>query len=124
MKWKMPLLPGKMIEYVLRSLLKKPVTVKYPAEKFVMPKNFRGKLNFDPAKCSGCQICVKDCPTNAIQITKIGDKKFRAEIDLGKCIYCAQCVDVCPKKALMITPDYELAEFERGKLKIIFDVKS
>ena len=112
--------PGKMIEFVLKSLFKKPVTVNYPFEKMPMPKNFRGQLKFDPAKCSGCQLCVKDCPASAITISKIGEKKFAAEIDLGKCIYCAQCVYSCARKALEITPDFELAQIDRGKLKVVF----
>lgn len=110
---------GKMVQLVLQSLFLKPATVNYPAEKMPMPKNFRGKLKFEAEKCIGCLICVKDCPTNAITIRKIGDKQFEAEVDLGKCIYCAQCVDSCPKKALAITPEFELAGFDRGKLKVI-----
>lgn len=116
--------PGKMIALVLSSLFKKPVTVNYPKDKMPMPRNFRGQLKFDPAKCIGCLICMKDCPTNAITIKKLGDKQFEADIDLGKCIYCAQCVDSCPKKALAITPEYELAQFDRDKLKIKFNVES
>jgi len=114
------ILPGKMIETVLSSLFKKPFTINYPAEKFVMPKNFRGKLKFYPEKCIGCLICVKDCPAKAIKINNVGDKKFEAELDLGKCIYCAQCVDSCPKKALEATPEFELAQLDRNKLKVTF----
>ncbi|MFA6548786.1 MAG: 4Fe-4S binding protein [Candidatus Margulisiibacteriota bacterium] len=116
--------PGKMVELVLRSLFMKPATVKYPFEPMPMPPHFRGKLKFDPSKCIGCLLCMKDCPSNAIQIKKVGDKQFEMDIDLGKCIYCGQCVDSCVKKALAITPEFELAQIERNKLKVIFDVKS
>ena len=112
--------PGKMIEFVLQSLFKKPATVNYPFEKMKMPEHFRGKLNFISEKCIGCMLCVKDCPAKAIQIKKVGDKKFEAEIDLGKCVYCGQCVDSCPRKALEITPEFELAQIDRNKLKIVF----
>jgi len=112
--------PGKMLREVLQSLLLKPATVLYPYFKVRMPDRFRGKISFEPARCIGCKLCMRDCPTNCITITKVGDKRFQAEFDLDKCIYCAQCVDTCPKKALSATVEYELAQLQRSKLKVIF----
>ncbi|MFA5275917.1 MAG: 4Fe-4S binding protein [Candidatus Omnitrophota bacterium] len=112
--------PGKMIKEMLESFLKKPATLNYPAEKSPMPKGFRGKLKFTPSSCIGCLMCMKDCPTGAIKINKVGDKRFECEIDLSKCIYCAQCVDSCPKKALSMTDEYELAKLDTKSLKIVY----
>ena len=111
--------PGMMIRQVLHSAMRKPVTVRYPFVKVEMPKRFRGKLAFNPATCIGCKICERDCPSAAITIKPVGDKKFIAEIDLAKCLYCAQCVDTCPKEALEATPDFELAQLEHGKLLVV-----
>ena len=105
--------PGKMTSQVLRSLFKKPATSSYPFVKKPMPKDFRGKLRF------GCKMCMRDCPSGAITIKPVGEKKFVAEIDLAKCLYCAQCVDTCPKEALEATPDFELAQLEHGKLLVV-----
>ena len=85
-----------------------------------MPDKFRGKILFHPERCIGCKLCMKDCPAGAIEIRKVGEKKFECEIDLGKCIYCAQCVDSCMKKALEATKEFELASLERNKLKVIY----
>jgi len=112
--------PGKMVREVLTSFFKKPATVLYPYVKVLMPDRFRGKIKFISSKCIGCKLCMKDCPTNAITITKVGDKQFEAVFDLDKCIYCAQCADSCPKKALEATAEYELAQLQRGKLKVVF----
>jgi NADH-quinone oxidoreductase chain I len=116
--------PGKMIAEVLSHLWKKPVTTKYPAVKLQMPPRFRGRLEFYSEKCIGCKLCMRDCPSNAIEVKKIGDKRFECNIDLSKCIYCGQCVDVCPKKALEMTTDFELAQLDRGKLRIVYEAKA
>ncbi|MFH1477623.1 MAG: 4Fe-4S binding protein [Verrucomicrobiota bacterium] len=112
--------PGKMAREVLQSLFRPPATVLYPSVKVPRPDRFRGKIKFTSARCIGCKLCMQDCPTNAITITRVGDKQFQAEFDLDKCIYCAQCVDSCPKKALESTTEYELAQLQRDKLKVIF----
>lgn len=110
--------PGKMLRECLCAVFKKPATGQYPFVKAVRPEKFRGMLKFSPEKCIGCKICMKDCPANAIVINKVGDKQFECEIRLDQCIYCAQCVDSCPKKALEATKEFELAQLDRGKLKV------
>lgn len=112
--------PGKIAGLLLHSLFKKPATINYPAEKSPMAENFRGKLKFNAKLCIGCKLCMRDCPSNAIVIKKVGEKQFEAEIDIAKCIYCAQCVDSCPKKALESTGQFELAHLDRMKLKVVF----
>jgi len=112
--------PAKMLLELLRSLMKKPATQRYPAEARKMPRGFRGKLLFHPEKCIGCRLCMRDCPSGAIEIREKGNKTFEALIDLGRCIYCAQCVDTCMKKALEATEEYELAQLDNAKLKVVF----
>lgn len=109
-----------MLKEVLSHVAKKPATELYPFEKKEKPDKFRGKLKFYPEKCIGCLLCMKDCPSDAITITKVGEKKFECEIRLDKCIYCGQCVLSCPKQALEMTKDFELAGLDRKKLRVTF----
>lgn len=116
-------MPGRMLWTVLMSLFKKPATVMYPAVPVKMPDQFRGKIVFDAEKCIGCKLCMKDCPTAAIAINKVGDKRFECVIDLARCIYCAQCVDSCPRDALHATAEFELASLNRDVLTMVFHAK-
>lgn len=109
--------PGVMIREVLHSALRKAATVRYPAVKSPMPEGFRGRVQFDAEKCIGCKMCMRDCPSGAIVITKLEDGRLEAHIDMAKCIYCGQCVDSCPKAALEVTGAFELAQLQRDKLR-------
>ena len=50
----------------------------------------------DEEKCTGCESCVPECPSEAISMT--GDKK--AVVDVETCIDCGVCVDACPEEAI------------------------
>ena len=112
--------PGRMLREVLHSALRKAATVRYPAVKSPMPEGFRGQLHFEAEKCIGCKMCMRDCPTGAIVITKLEDGRLQANIDMAKCIYCGQCVDSCPKAALEATGAFELAQLQRDKLRQVY----
>jgi len=71
-----------------------------------LPDRHGGALRLDAAKCAtGCDDCVKLCPTHAIERAPGG----AAALDLGKCIFCAACVEVCPTKAITQTNDHRMA---------------
>ena len=44
-----------------------------------------------PDRCTGCQMCVKVCPTKAIS----GPRSQPHNLDQGKCIKCRSCYEVC-----------------------------
>ncbi len=51
----------------------------------------------DPAKCTGCGICVANCPVNAMKLVN-----RVAVIDYKTCINCLCCDEVCPENAMKI----------------------
>ena len=49
----------------------------------------------DKEKCTGCESCVEECPSEAIKM--VDDK---AAIDAEACVDCGVCVDGCPTEAI------------------------
>ncbi len=49
--------------------------------------------------CTGCQLCLKSCPSQAI----VGGRKERHIIDLEKCIKCGACKSACKFNAVEIS---------------------
>ena len=109
---------GTILWEALKSLFKKPATAKYPKEKRKIHESFAGMIAFEQDKCIGCNICVRNCPANAIKITKVADKVFSCEMSIADCIFCSQCVFSCPKKALHTTSNFELAQTDKSKLTV------
>jgi NADH-quinone oxidoreductase subunit F len=48
----------------------------------------------DPEKCQACQICLRNCPVQAIS----GGKNIIHVIDQAKCTKCGTCFEVCPQR--------------------------
>jgi formate hydrogenlyase subunit 6/NADH:ubiquinone oxidoreductase subunit I len=114
--------PGFMAREVLGQFTRKVATITYPALKVEMPNRFRGAIVFHAQRCVGCKLCVRDCPSEAITINKIGEKRFEAIIDMDRCVFCAQCVDSCNKDALESSKEYELATLDKATLKVNVNV--
>jgi formate hydrogenlyase subunit 6/NADH:ubiquinone oxidoreductase subunit I len=107
---------GAMLSDVLRSLFKRPVTERYPFERRDAPENLRGRLTWNPEKCTGCALCVMDCPANALELIEIDkkNKRFVLRYHMDRCTFCAQCVQSCRFRCLdMSHEDWELAALHK-----------
>jgi formate hydrogenlyase subunit 6/NADH:ubiquinone oxidoreductase subunit I len=117
MKW------GAMFGDLVRSLFKRPVTEMYPFKKTAAPERLRGELHWNPEKCTGCQLCVKDCPSNAIELVTIdrAAKRFVLRYHKDRCTFCAQCVVNCRFACLeMSNEQWELAALNKDAFTVTY----
>jgi ferredoxin len=49
----------------------------------------------DKEKCTGCESCVEECPSEAISM-----EDGKAKVNPEACIDCGVCVDACPEQAI------------------------
>lgn len=53
----------------------------------------------DPLRCSGCRLCVGDCPYEAIEIVHAAGRDV-ARVDDLRCQSCGSCAATCPAGAI------------------------
>lgn len=112
---------GAMLGDIVKSLFKKPATERYPFERKPGPERLRGKLIWDPEKCSGCQLCVKDCPANALELITVdkANKRFVMRYHMDRCTFCDQCVISCRFNCLELSSEeWELAALGQKELVV------
>ena len=122
----------RMVKILLKQLFLTPATNKFPAKyapksatEFLnkvqkdakllnppveVPPNFRGKISLNRDKCTGCQLCIKICPTKAIEFMP---EEKKVKIFVSRCCFCAQCNDICPTGALSMTDEFMLSSYEK-----------
>jgi NADH-quinone oxidoreductase subunit F len=54
--------------------------------------------SIDGEKCTGCGVCLKACPVQAIS----GEKKKTHIIDNNKCTRCGACIESCKFEAILV----------------------
>lgn len=120
---------GTMLGDILGSVFKRPATQHYPFQRTAAPVTLHGKLTWNPqadGQCNGCSLCVKDCPSDAIEIITVDKaaKKFVLRYSADRCTFCAQCVKNCRFNCLgMSATDWELAVLDKDTLVVHYGDK-
>ena len=97
---------------VLKWLVRKPYTSRYPFEPRKPIPGSRGALDINLSSCTFCGICAKRCPTQAIEVDRLAK---RWTIDRLRCITCNYCVENCPKKCLTLTTAHGVPTVTRDR---------
>jgi formate hydrogenlyase subunit 6/NADH:ubiquinone oxidoreductase subunit I len=120
-KFRLPI--GLLMGDVLRAFFSKPVTRRYPFERREAPERFRGKLVWDLTNCTGCQLCVRDCPAGALELVVVdrASKRFIMRFHADRCTYCSQCVINCRFKCLDLSnEEWELAAVTKEPFTVYY----
>ena len=65
---------------------------------------FKGVIELDTQKCTGCSVCIANCPTNSIKLSdRVNNKGYHyAEMTGEDCIGCSGCALVCPDSVITV----------------------
>jgi len=131
-------MPGGLVGLftTFRELFFKPVTVKYPKERMPIPTRWMGlpALTWDDEVgepfCTGCALCMRNCPTECIKVTAKNNPNFEAgkstrrrtvdtyELNWARCIVCGICVQVCNFDANVMSHEHERTVTTRDGSKV------
>ncbi len=123
----------------LSTAMRRPVTIQYPDEKHLLPVRERSfpillwDFEHDEPFCTGCNICVRNCPVDCMTATMIDNSKYHSGesshkkivekfwIDYARCMRCNICVEVCPFEAIAMANNWtghEHAGYDRRDLHL------
>jgi len=66
-----------------------------------------GIIKVDPEKCTGCGLCVLNCPFKSMEMDEHKHPKMK---DQHLCSSCFNCIAACPEDALSIVRTYDVKE--------------
>lgn len=111
----------------LKHLFEKEITQQYPEEMPNLHKRYRGCLQFEFEKCIVCGMCVRSCPNDVLSMETSKDENSKKKklqtytIDLQYCMFCNLCVENCPADCLHFNHNFELSQYKRDDIKIVYN---
>jgi formate hydrogenlyase subunit 6/NADH:ubiquinone oxidoreductase subunit I len=105
-----------LLPELVRTLFGGRVTVRFPFGPPELPTCYRGKVVVRPESCAGCGLCVRDCPTSAIELVRESREQFRLIHHHDQCACCGQCEDSCRHGAITLVNEFVPATARRDTL--------
>jgi NADH-quinone oxidoreductase subunit I len=110
-----------------KHLGKHAITVQYPKERWDMPERSRGMVvlltdhETGQLNCTACLLCMRACPTAAIDIEVEKDEKGKRTlkgftVDYNLCCFCGLCEESCNFAAIKMASKYEFPEYDKANL--------
>lgn len=124
------------------TFARRTVTVEYPEVKHELPVRQRSfpiltwDFNHDEPFCTGCNVCVRNCPVDCMSATMVDNPKYtegtsnrrkiveKFWIDYARCMRCNICVEVCPFEAIVMDNNWtghEHSVYDRRDLHMDID---
>lgn len=66
-----------------------------------------GLVRFDPARCTGCNLCVRACPSDVL-VLEDGKARMRTT-GVVQCMACGACTAICPDAAIVLVQSYRFS---------------
>ena len=111
----------------LKHLFEKDLTIQYPEEMPYLQDRYRGHLIYEIDKCTACNICARTCPNNVLHLESARNEATKKRevvtfsIDHQYCMFCNLCVEACPADCLHFNHHFELSEYVRDEIKVVYE---
>ncbi len=104
------------------------ITIQYPKERWEIPERSRGMVvlltDHETGKlnCTGCLLCMKACPSAAIQIEVFKDENKKRHLrgfnlNYNVCCFCGLCEESCNFAAIKLATKFEFPAWDKEVLQ-------
>jgi len=108
------------------------ITIQYPKERWEVPERSRGMVvlltdqETGELNCTACLLCMRACPSSAIDIEVEKDEKGKRhlkgfKVDFNICCFCGLCEDSCNFAGIKLSTKYEFPTDD--KTTLVYDMK-